>query len=323
MISLTVLIARPTGIVSREARAASIDAPSARKPRPALDLELGDRDARGAGHLGSRCLRQCRRHRHLSSRADPLVIDSVAELELYTAAWPVFNIAASAIVYPFDYSDDEWTDLGALAIQQYADPSDGWRLGARFRPQRSHRYAGTAEGLSARRPAGSAIKAGRTKARSRRSKPWIAAGGRAATSRYCSSRPRAASDSVRGSSPAISKSGSRVADPPIDACLGGVFVPGAGWITFDPTNRSVGGFNPSRSLSPATSGSDAGVGQLRRATDAFQGMAVEVVVTSNATPAREPPPWKRRRASAGRLKGAGSFPRLTPMRPEGLTPGRG
>ena len=50
---------------------------------------------------------------------DSLEIDSVSELQLDAAAWPVFSIAASAIVYPFRYSDDEWTDLGALTRQQY------------------------------------------------------------------------------------------------------------------------------------------------------------------------------------------------------------
>ena len=43
--------------------------------------------------------------------SDNLVIDSVAELELDAVAWPVFAIAASAISYPFRYSDDDWTDL--------------------------------------------------------------------------------------------------------------------------------------------------------------------------------------------------------------------
>ena len=33
--------------------------------------------------------------------SDSLVIDSVAELRLKATAWPIFNIAASAIVYPF------------------------------------------------------------------------------------------------------------------------------------------------------------------------------------------------------------------------------
>src|SRR5271165_6411431 len=48
---------------------------------------------------------------------DKLVIDSMAELELNAAAWPVFDIAACAICYPFRYSDDDWTDLGALTTQ--------------------------------------------------------------------------------------------------------------------------------------------------------------------------------------------------------------
>ena len=58
--------------------------------------------------------------------AENVVIDSVAELQLDAAAWPVFDIAASAISYPFRYSDDEWTDLAALAVQQYSD--NGTRL---------------------------------------------------------------------------------------------------------------------------------------------------------------------------------------------------
>jgi len=61
--------------------------------------------------------------------ADSLVIDSVAELQLNAAAWPVFDIAASAIVYPFQYSGDEWIDLGAFTVQQYPDQASrlkGW-----------------------------------------------------------------------------------------------------------------------------------------------------------------------------------------------------
>jgi transglutaminase-like putative cysteine protease len=60
-----------------------------------------------------------------------------------------------------------------------------------------------------------------------------------------------------------------------------VFVPGAGWITFDPTNRSVGGFNlipvaVVRDIQQAipVSGNFGGV------PDAFAGMSVEVLVTS-------------------------------------------
>ena len=50
-----------------------------------------------------------------------LVIESVADILLNVAPWPVFGIAASAISYPFRYSDVEWADLGALTILQYPD----------------------------------------------------------------------------------------------------------------------------------------------------------------------------------------------------------
>ena len=84
--------------------------------------------------------------------ADTLLIDSVAELELTAAAWPVFDIAASAIFYPFRYSDDEWIDLGALTIPQYPDPAGrlrGWARG--IRPLQSDGHAFPAQGSQRRR----------------------------------------------------------------------------------------------------------------------------------------------------------------------------
>lgn len=50
-----------------------------------------------------------------------LVFDSVADILLDAADWPVFDIAASAISYPFRYADEEGTDL-ALIVPQYPDP---------------------------------------------------------------------------------------------------------------------------------------------------------------------------------------------------------
>jgi transglutaminase-like putative cysteine protease len=58
-----------------------------------------------------------------------------------------------------------------------------------------------------------------------------------------------------------------------------VYVPGAGWITFDPTNRSVGGAN----LMPVAVARDIRqavpvVGSYHGRADAFVGMSVEVRV---------------------------------------------
>jgi len=66
-----------------------------------------------------------------AAMSDSLTIESRAVLTLGALAWPVFDIAASAIRYPFRYSDDEWTDLGALAAPQYPDPNGRLREWAR------------------------------------------------------------------------------------------------------------------------------------------------------------------------------------------------
>ena len=58
-------------------------------------------------------------HRRIRHNRDTLEIESSAELELTSAAWPVFPIAASAIEYPFAYSAEERMDLGALLSLQY------------------------------------------------------------------------------------------------------------------------------------------------------------------------------------------------------------
>lgn len=58
--------------------------------------------------------------------SDSLTIESAVRLELFAPVWPEFDVAAAAARYPFAYSDSELIDLGALAVQQYADP--GGRL---------------------------------------------------------------------------------------------------------------------------------------------------------------------------------------------------
>ncbi len=60
-----------------------------------------------------------------------------------------------------------------------------------------------------------------------------------------------------------------------------VYVPGAGWITFDPTSRSVGGAN----LIPVAVARDIGevvpvAGSFVGMADAFREMSVKVSVTS-------------------------------------------
>jgi len=59
---------------------------------------------------------------HFSHATDLLLIESRVTLDHQAEAWPLFDIAASAISFPFQYSYDEKMDLGALLLPQHADP---------------------------------------------------------------------------------------------------------------------------------------------------------------------------------------------------------
>ena len=216
--------------------------------------------------------------------ADTLVIDSVAELQLSAAPWPVFDIAASAIVYPFQYSSDESTDLGALATQQYPDPSGRLRDWARafvrgnstdtlsllkdlcagvskWITYRSREEEGTQPPpQTLERSSGSCRDFAVLFVESARS---LGFGARIVSGYLYNPGQDLAGSADAGSTHAWAE----------------VYVPGAGWITFDPANRSVGGFNlipvavarDIRQAMPVT-------GSFVGAANAFMGMAVEVSV---------------------------------------------
>lgn len=216
--------------------------------------------------------------------ADHLVVDSVAELQLNVTPWPVFDIAASALSYPFRYSDDEWADLGALAIQQYPDPAGqlrGW--------VRAFIRADPTDTLALLKDLSAGVA------------DWI---------RYQSREdegtqsPTQTLDRGWGSCRDLAVLfveaarslgfGARIVsgylyNPDQDSPGAGsthawaeVYVPGAGWITFDPTNRRVGGLN----LIPVAVARNVWqtmpvAGSFVGMTGAFQGLSVEVLVTSS------------------------------------------
>jgi len=221
-----------------------------------------------------------------STMTDILVIDSVAEIQLNAAPWPVFDVAGSAIYYPFRYSDDDWTDLGALAFQQYPDldgrlqswarafirsiPTDTLSLLKDLSTgvaERIHYQSREVEGTQSPtqtldRGWGSCRDFAVLFAEAARS---LGFGTRIVSGYlYNPDQDRVGSEGT-GSTHAWAE----------------VYVPGAGWITFDPTNRSVGGFNlipvaVVRDIRQAMPVAGSFVGM----TDAFQGMWVEVQVTS-------------------------------------------
>jgi len=223
---------------------------------------------------------------NFQTMSDNLSIDAVAELELGAAAWPVFDIAAAAIFFPFQYSNDEWTDLGGLTIQQYPDPAGRLRDWARafvsgnptdtlallkdlsagvsawisYQSRDDEGTQSPTETLergwgSCRDFAVLFVEAAR----------WLGFGARVVSGYLYNPDQQIGSPGNLGSTHAWAE----------------VYVPGAGWITFDPTNRGVGGFN----LIPVAVARNIGqampvAGSFEGPVDAFLGMSVEVLVTS-------------------------------------------
>ena len=178
--------------------------------------------------------------------AESLLIDSVTEIQLNAVAWPVFDITGSAIFYPFQYSDDEWTDLGALATQQYPD-GDGrlrnWARGfVRSNPTDTLSLlkdlcTGVAERVSYQ----SREVEGTQSPTQTLQRGWGS----------CRDFAILFVEATRSLSFGARIVSGYLYDPGQNSVSGAgsthawaeVFVPGAGWITFDPTNRGVGGFN--------------------------------------------------------------------------------
>jgi transglutaminase-like putative cysteine protease len=217
---------------------------------------------------------------------DSLVIDSQVELELNALPWPVFEVAASAISYPFQYSNDDWIDLGALTTPQYADYSGRLRAWSRafiggnptdtlsllkdlcagisgwvfYQSRDDEGTQSPIETLdrgwgSCRDYAVLFIEAART----------LGFGARIVSGYLYNPDHDALGNWGTGSTHAWAE----------------IYVPGAGWITFDPTNRTVGGHN----LIPVAVGRDIHQvmpvsGSFIGMTDAFQGMTVDVAVTA-------------------------------------------
>ena len=217
---------------------------------------------------------------------DILVIDSVVELQLNAAPWPVFDIAASAIVYPFQYSSDESIDLGALAIQQYPDPSGRLRDWSRAFVRGSSTdtlsllkdlCAGVSKWISYQ----SREDEGTQSPTETLNRGWGSCRDFAVLFAEAVRSLGFGARIVSGYLYNPDRNSVGAADAGSTHAWAEVYLPGAGWITFDPTNRSVGGFNlipvaVARDIRQAMPVAGSFVGM----SDAFMGMNVEVSVTA-------------------------------------------
>jgi transglutaminase-like putative cysteine protease len=215
---------------------------------------------------------------------DRLTIESQVTLEHNAVAWPLFDIAGCAVSYPFAYGLDEISDLGALLIPQFADPAN--RL-----PQWAQGFirSSPTDTLALLKDINAAISA------------WVEYEARDDEG---TQSPLATLDRRRGSCRDIAVLmieavrwlgfGARIVsgylinrNPGMTGSNGAgsthawveIFLPGAGWITFDPTNRTVGDFSVipvavARDIKQAVPVSGSFVG----APNDFISMAVEVSV---------------------------------------------
>jgi transglutaminase-like putative cysteine protease len=218
--------------------------------------------------------------------ASTLVIDSLAHVELSAVAYPIFDIAASATSFPFRYSDNEWMDLGALAVRHYPDEDarlQNWAQGfVAGNPTDTLSLlkdlnAGVASGIGyetrddeGTQPPSQTLMLGRGSCRDLATLFVEAVRSLGFGARIVSGYLHDPTHELVGAA----GSGSTHA-------WAEVYLPGAGWITFDPTNRSVGGAN----LIPLAVARDIRqvmpvVGSFNGPADALQDMSVEVSVTS-------------------------------------------
>lgn len=179
---------------------------------------------------------------------DTLVIDSVAELELTAAPRPAFNIASSALSYPFRYSDDDWTDLGALTMQQYPDSATrvcDWAR-AFVRSDLTDTLAllmDLSAGVSGCIAYQGREEEGTQSPTQTLDRGWGSCRDFAVLFAEAARSLGFGARIVSGYLYHPDQDTVGSADAGSTHAWAEVFVPGAGWITVDPTNRSVGGFN--------------------------------------------------------------------------------
>ena len=220
------------------------------------------------------------------SMTSSLTIETRAELQSWASPWPVFDIAMSAIRYPFRYDLDEVIDLGALTAQQYEDQAgqvQNWAKGFVCSPTTDtlSLLKDLNAGISAAISYQSRDEEGTQSPSQTLDRGWgscrdfavllveaarsLGFGARIVSGYCCNPADRSAEFISPGTTHAWAE----------------IYLPGAGWIAFDPTNRTVGGHD----LIPVAVGRDIRqvtpvAGSFIGLSDAFLGMSVEVFVSS-------------------------------------------
>jgi transglutaminase-like putative cysteine protease len=220
--------------------------------------------------------------------AAELRIESSLVLETFAAERPPFRIAPDALRYPFIYSADDRIDLGRMQERQYPDPNDrlgSWARGfVRSNPtDTSALLADLNNGVKAQISYQSRETEGTQTPVETLDRGWgscrdlavllieaarsLGFGARVVTGYLY----RASADS---GSPAVIGAGTTHA-------WADIYVPGSGWIAYDPTNGTIGGQDliriaVTRDISQAVPISGSFVGTSRSSL----GMTVDVTVVA-------------------------------------------
>jgi transglutaminase-like putative cysteine protease len=172
-----------------------------------------------------------------------LIITGEMTVEQSAAAWPVFRIATDAHSFPFDYSQDEQTDLGALRVPDHVDPDGKLQAWAR-----AFIHSTPTDTLSLLKDVNAGI-LGSVVYRTRDEEgTQTALETLAKASGSCRDIEALFIETVRhlgfgarAVSGYLFDPGMTIGDAGSIHAWAEVYLPGAGWIAFDPTHRRVGG----------------------------------------------------------------------------------
>jgi transglutaminase-like putative cysteine protease len=226
--------------------------------------------------------------------AELRIVSSIV-LETYAAERPPFQISPDALSYPFVYSADDRIDLGPMLERQYSDPQDrlgSWAQGfVRSNPtDTSALLADLNSGVGAQVSYQSRETEGTQTPVETLNRGWgscrdlavllieaarsLGFGARVVTGYLY--RP-----SVDGASAGAIGAGTTHA-------WADIYIPGSGWIAYDPTNGTIGGMDlmrvaVTRDISQAVPIS----GSFLGATGSYLGMTVDVTVGSKSAGLRQ------------------------------------
>lgn len=180
-----------------------------------------------------------------SQPASELVITSEFTVEQSAVAWPVFRIAPEAHSFPFTYSSDDIADLGALRIPEHGDPEG--RMGAWARAFVSGASTDTLSLLKDLNAGILGSVAYRVRDEEGTQAPLetlaLASGSCRDIAALFIEAVRHLGVGARAVSGYLFDVQQSADDPGSTHAWAEVYLPGAGWIAFDPTHRRLGGAN--------------------------------------------------------------------------------